>query len=253
MNVALALGALGFARLGVTGGVREALGIVVYANIVLALFNALPGIPMDGGRVLEAVVWGVSGSKRLGAVVAAWGGRVVVAGIVAYLAWLNFGQGREPSLFSIMWGFLLVSFLWPASTAALRQAGVQERVDAVTIVRLMRPAIGLRYDATVAAALAEARKAGAEEVIVLSVDGRPAGHFATSGAAEVPAERREATALGAVTVPLPRGAEVSSDLAGRAVLESIRAWWGKTDAIAVMDEGEVVGVVRLSEVGERLK
>jgi Zn-dependent protease len=253
MNVVLAAAAIGVARLGVTGGLREALGIVVYANIVLALFNALPGIPMDGGKVLEAIVWGVSGSKRRGAVVAAWGGRIVAAGILAYIAWLNFGAGHEPSLFSIMWGFLLVSFLWPASTAALRQARAQERVDTVTVVGLMRPAIGLRYDATVAAALAEAGKAGADEIVVLSVDGRPAGHFAASGAAEGPSERREATGLAAVTVPLPRGAEIPSDLAGRAVLEHIREWWGKTDAVAVMDDGEVVGVVLLAEVGERLK
>ncbi len=253
MNAVLATVAIGVGRLGVTGGAREALSLVAYANILLALFNALPGIPMDGGRVLEAIVWGISGRRRLGVVVAAWGGRVVATGILAYVAWLNFGSGHEPSLFSMMWGFLLASFLWPAATVALREASAQGRVDAVTALGLMRPAIGLRYDVSVAAALREAAQAGAEEVVVLSADGHPAGHFAASGAAEVPPERRDATGLAAVTIPLPRGAEVSSDLAGRAVLERIREWWGKTDAVAVLDEGEVVGVVLFADVGERLK
>jgi Zn-dependent protease len=253
MNAALALGAFAVVRAGVTGGVGEALRLTAYANILLAVFNALPGIPMDGGKVLEAVVWGISGRQRLGIVAAAWGGRVVVIGIVAYVGVSNFGAGHQPSMFSLMWALLIVSFLWPASTAALRGAGVQERVDAVTVLALMRPAIGIRYEATVGAAVREATQANAEQVVVLSTDGHPAGHFSVAGALEVPAGRRDATGLAAVTVPLPRGAEVRSDLTGRAVLEHGREWWGKTDAVAVMDDGEVVGLVVLAEVGERLK
>lgn len=253
-NAALAVGAY---ALSVTAGapdsVRVILGGAAFVNLWLAIFNALPGIPMDGGKVLEAIIWGISGRERLGTVVAAWGGRVVVFGIVVYIGVSNFGAGHVPSLFSLMWGFLLVSFLWPASTAALRGAGVRERVDAVTVVALMRPAIGIRYDATVSAALREATQANADEVVVLSTDGRPAGHFSVASALEVSAERRDSTGLAAVTIPLPRGAEVPSDLMGRSVLEHVREWWGKTDAVAVMDDDQVVGVVLLAEVGERLK
>jgi Zn-dependent protease len=253
MNAVLGLGAFAIANAGVSGGVRAVLVNVAVVNLFLALFNMLPGIPMDGGKVLEAVVWGIGGRQRLGTVVAAWGGRVVAIGILVFVAALNFRPGHQVDLFSLMWVALIFSFLWPASTAALRGAGVQERVDAVTVLALMQPAIGIRYDATVAAAMREAIKANAEQVVVLSADGHAAGHFAVAGALEVPEERRDATGLAAVTIPLPRGAEVRSDLAGRAVLEHVREWWGKTDAVAVMDDGEVVGVVMLAEVGERLQ
>jgi Zn-dependent protease len=253
MNAILGLGAYAIANAGVSGGVREVLDLIAYANVLLALFNFLPGIPMDGGKVLEAIVWGISGRQRLGTVVAAWGGRVVAIGVLVYVASLNFRPGYQVDLFSVMWGALIFSFLWPASTAALRGAGVQERVDAVTVLALMRPAIGIRYDATVAAAVREATQANAEQVVVLSTDGHAAGHFSVASALEVPEDRRDSTGLAAVTIPSPRGAEVGSDLTGRAVLEHVREWWGKTDAVAVMDDGEVVGVVLLAEVGERLK
>ncbi len=253
MNAFLGLGALAIADAGVSGGVREVLGLVAYANLLLAAFNFLPGIPMDGGKVLEAIVWGISGRQRLGTVVAAWGGRVVAIGIVAFIVSLNLRPGHQVDLFTLMWGALILSFLWPASTAALRGAGVQERVDAVTVLALMRPAIGIPYDATVAEAVREATQANAEHVVVLSTDGHAAGHFSVASALEVPAGRRDATGLAAVTIPSPRGAEVRSDLTGRAVLEHIREWWGKTDAVAVMDDDEVVGLVMLAEVGERLK
>jgi Zn-dependent protease len=253
-NAALAVGAYAISvTVDSPESVRVLLAGAVVVNKWLAIFNALPGIPMDGGKVLEAVVWGISGRQRPGIVVAAWGGRVVVIGLVAYVALSNFGAGQQPSLFSLMWTMFLVSFLWPASTAALRSAGAQESVDAVTVLALMRPAIGIRYDVTVAAAVREATQANAEQVVVLSTDGHAAGHFSVADAREVPEDRRDGTGLAPVTIPLPRGAEIRSDLTGRAVLEHVREWWGKTDAVAVMDDAEVVGLVLFAEVGERLK
>ena len=51
------------------------------ANLLVGVLNLVPGLPLDGGRVLKAAVWGVTGDQHRGSIVAGWTGRVV-AGLV---------------------------------------------------------------------------------------------------------------------------------------------------------------------------
>src|SRR5262249_28822079 len=55
---------------------------LAWSNLAVAIFNALPGLPLDGGRALRAVVWGITGNKHMGTTVAAWSGRVLAVGLL---------------------------------------------------------------------------------------------------------------------------------------------------------------------------
>src|SRR5690606_7409430 len=55
--------------------------IAALSNAVVAVFNLLPGYPLDGGRILEAAVWRATGDRLAGLNVAGWGGRVVAVGV----------------------------------------------------------------------------------------------------------------------------------------------------------------------------
>ena len=53
------------------------------SNLVLALFNLIPGFPMDGGRILRAIVWGISGDFLRATRVATLVGRLIAYGMIA--------------------------------------------------------------------------------------------------------------------------------------------------------------------------
>ena len=48
-----------------------------YSNVLLGIFNALPGLPLDGGAVLRAIIWRVTGNESRATIIASWAGRVV--------------------------------------------------------------------------------------------------------------------------------------------------------------------------------
>jgi len=229
------------------GTVGAALWWVVWANLLLAAFNALPGIPMDGGRVLEAIVWGVTKDRNRGTIVAAWGGRVIAVGVLVASVAVPLLRGETPDLFSVVWGFVIFTVLWPAASAALKASKTLTRIESLGARSVMVRAVPIPYAATVQEAGELAARAGAVEVVVLADDHAPAGHFPVSLIDAVPQSERQHTYLQSVTMPMPRGAQMSPDLSGREFVEFLNDWWGKTEVWAVVEDGQVIGVVRAQD------
>ncbi|MEH3034500.1 MAG: site-2 protease family protein [Aeromicrobium erythreum] len=120
---------------GILDAVLWSLG---WVNLLVALFNLVPGLPLDGGRVLRAVVWGVTGDEALGVRVAAWVGRLTAVAVVAWV--LLFRDRLGPSWYvDLALAVIVGAVLWSGATDALRQADRLARVNRLHLDRLTAP------------------------------------------------------------------------------------------------------------------
>ena len=80
------------------GRSRSSPGRFAVMNLLLAGFNLLPGLPLDGGAVVQSVVWRVSGRRDLGTRVAGWAGRAVAVGVVLWFGVRPLALGERADL-----------------------------------------------------------------------------------------------------------------------------------------------------------
>lgn len=248
-NLVLAAGFLAVAQ-GVE--VNSLVGLLVWSgcltNAFVGLFNLIPGLPLDGGFLLEAAVWAATKNRHTGTVAAGWVGRVVAVGVFAWALLLPLVLGRQPEIYNVVWGALIGAFLWSGASAAVRGGRTQKAVGLVTVASVGRPATGVGHTESLAHAGALAAAAGAEEVVILSPDGRPAAYVDRAAAASVPADAAGTTPVTAVAVPLPGGAVVDGLLTGQELVAAVgRATEHSPVVVAVVD-GRVVGLIRAMDV-----
>lgn len=104
-----------------------------YINIGLAVFNMIPGYPMDGGRVLRAIVWWITGNAKKAMRVATIAGQVVAMAFIVYGIWRFF----EGAGFSGLWMAFIGWFLLSASKAAYTQQEMTETLRGLRVSDLM--------------------------------------------------------------------------------------------------------------------
>ena len=118
-----------------------AASFATWLNVVLALFNLLPGLPMDGGRALESLLGAVLRRPVLGTRITAWIGRAIAVGVVVLplSRIVRLGGAGGFSLLTLVWALLIAGLLWQGASRALEEARVQERVGALDAAALARP------------------------------------------------------------------------------------------------------------------
>lgn len=122
----LAIGVASFAIEPSLGGTSaDVLYAVAQVNILVAIFNMLPGLPLDGGRVFRALIWQVTGREETGIRIAAWIGRITAIAIVAFVLTR---YGERNFMIDILIAALVGWFLWQGAGDALRNAGRNTRI-----------------------------------------------------------------------------------------------------------------------------
>ncbi len=229
------------------------LASVAASNLLLGLFNLLPGIPMDGGKLVEAVAWRITRSRDKGTLVGGYAGRIVAVAVVVGAIAVPLLRGQQIDSVSAIAFLFVASMVWASASAAIKVAKLMLRRDAMSVSSVMHVAVGVPYGFTVAQARALAGDTHAEYLVVIGADASPAGFFPAERLDEVPQEMQDSTSLAAVTSPLPRGAVIDAQAGSDVVIPELRHWWGRTEAWVVMSGESVVGIVRLVDVVAALK
>lgn len=170
------------------------LEVTVWANLLLAAFNALPGTPLDGGRMVESAVWAATGSRARGVEAAGWAGRVVAVGVLAAVLGPPTLAGRAPDLFVVVLAAWVALTLWRGADDAVRHGRWSRRLEALRLEQVEAPAIALPEHLSVAEALAQA-DGGRRAVVAVDGAGRPRGVLDHTAAAGLTPARRTTTAL----------------------------------------------------------
>lgn len=247
----LALAAVGFvARLlvGGSGLVPTALAVFVGVNLLLAIFNLLPGLPLDGGQVVESLVWGLTGDQGKGRVVAGWAGRLLVLVIVAAALLPAVMSDGSPDLTMLVWGTMIAAFLWSGASGAIASGQALRTLGKVDLPSLLEPAAPVPATAPVAALLTVRALP-----VVVDEAGRPLGLVDHAAIRTVPADQVGSTPVSAVTTQLPYGwsAELGTPTPS---LDLVRAFQtSRSQVVAVTDQGRVVGIVRAERLNAALR
>lgn len=228
---------------------RLLLGLMII-NGTLAVLNLLPGMPLDGGQVLESLVWKVTGDRNRGSVVAGWCGRVLAVGVAVWFV-LRLLQRRDAGggfdLFDL-WPLVIASVLWSGATESVRRGRTLGWIERTRVADVMRPAVAVPDSAS----LQQVDAVGGE-VVVVDASGRLVAYLDPSVVAQVPEQARPSTPLSAVA-SLQRDAwVVEADPAGE-VLSVVATMENRGLALAaVVHEGRLVGVVHATDISESLR
>ena len=248
--LSLALGAAGLllAQILDPGTVLHLLAVQLgAANLLVGVFNLLPGLPLDGGQLLRAAVWKASGSPSTGTLVAAWGGRVVAVAVVVLPVGWALVRGREPDLVFLVWMALIGAFIWSGATQSLRAERVQDRLRQLSVRGLARRAIPVLADTPLAEALRRLEAAGARALVVVDHQDQPLALVSEAAVTATPVERRPWVSVGTVSRRLEPGLVVTVDLDGPALLNAMRSLPAQ-EYLVVDAEGRVFGVLATQDV-----
>ncbi len=246
--VSLALAGIGYllSRAVGAGLPHQLISQLFVANLIVGIFNLLPGLPLDGGRIFRAGVWKVTRKQYTATIAAAWAGRVLAIALVGLTL---FSQQNQGSFLNLYWLWLLIiaGFMWIQSTQAIRAAKMRERLPMLSARRLARRAIPINANVPVAEAVRRAQAADARALVIVDYDNTPTAIVSEAAVQATPEERRPWIDVGSLSRTLEPSMVLSADLSGLDLIKAVQQA-PASEYLLVEGSGQVFGVLAAADL-----
>ncbi len=246
-SIAVGAVALGLRTVTPDGLLLMAVEGLAGANLLVGVLNLVPGLPLDGGRVLKSLVWRMTGNVHRGTIVAGWGGRLTAAAVLFWPAFQEPVLGTRPDVIDFLLAFVVAAFLWSGSTAAMASARLRSRLPHLVARELARRTLAVPSDLPLAEAVRRAHDAEAGSIVTVTASGVPEGIVSEAAVQATPEERRPWVAVSAVARSLEEGLQLPADLGGEELVMAI----SRTPAaeyLLLEPDGSVLGVLASADV-----
>jgi Zn-dependent protease len=224
-----------------TGGPLPGLfSYVSWVNLFMAVFNALPGLPLDGGRMLQSVVWRLTRDQQKATRIAARAGLVVggavIAAAIAFLVNGQLGYG--------IWGGIIGLFIFRGAQASEQRIGIDGRLASATVADAMDPPPpAVPADLSLSQTLDRFLRGHEEEAFPVIEGGNVIGMISFGSARELGMRDPLRSARDAV-IPLEHVLIAHPDER----LDEVSARLGTDRAALVLRDGQLVGAISGSGV-----
>ena len=246
--LSLLLGAAGWGltKVFVTGISGTLVRQLMVANIIVGVFNLLPGLPLDGGRMLRAVVWKITKRPATATIAAAWAGRLLA---IALLVMIPVYSGRLSggNMVSTLWVAVIAAFMWIGAGQSIRATKFRERLPELQARRLARRAISVPASTPLAEAIRQADESRARAVVVVDHDNKPIAIVNEAAVMATPPQRRPWIDAGSMARSIEPSLVLPADLSGMALLEAMKRA-PASEYLLVEPSGQVYGVLAAKDL-----
>lgn len=235
----------GVFRLGeaATGGlVAETMSWLAWLSVVFAGFNALPGFPLDGGRMLLAIAWGVTGSRRTALRVAGYGGIAVGALMGAVAIWALTSVDSVDTLTAFFLGYVAFMLINTGRAMGQRIALRDQLVEGKVADAMREPPPTVPIDISLAQALDDYLRSADGQAFPVLEAGHVVGTVSLESARRVGGRDPMRPVRDGVR-PLAQTPVVAPD----ETLDDALEWLGGRDGLVLRD-GVLVGALGPADV-----
>jgi Zn-dependent protease/predicted transcriptional regulator len=243
LAIALVFGILWLAVRGVSEPVGALARYLAMINASLAFFNLIPGFPLDGGRVLRALIWGISGNLRMATLVASWFGQGIALLFMLWGVWQVF----TGAFINGLWIAFIGWFLRNASISGYRQVVIRDMLRDVRAGDLMTRDFETVSPALTIQQIVDDYVLRRRDHAYPVADGdHLQGIICLHDVKAVPRQRWTSTLVREVMTPWEKLATVSVEDDGNTVLTSMNTH--NVGQLPVVEGDRVIGMLRRGDV-----